>query len=207
MNDNKLIKFLIPLIAAVVVFESIVLVNNLEKSGKVDQNIKTDEKSQVQTEEKVAEKPVVNFNLKVSSTNSAQMKLGKTYKVDLSLVSEELKAVDGIETYIKYDPEIFKITALTPNSKLVKPEISKVDNENGLLSNVLLIEDKDGLVLISGKNTNLLTFSVTPLEEGDYSLELTRSSVDKKYDTLVVETGTAKSLGWTGGKLDVHVTK
>ncbi|MPN07449.1 hypothetical protein SDC9_154719 [bioreactor metagenome] len=90
---------------------------------------------------------------------------------------------------------------------MVKPEISKVDNETGVLSNVFLIEDKDGLVLTVNKDVALLSFSVTPLEEGSYSLELSHDSVDKKYDTLVVETGTAKSLGWTGGKLDVQVTK
>lgn len=207
MNDNKLIKFLIPLVAAVVVFESIVLVNNLEKSGKVDQDVKTEEMSQVQVEEKVAEKPVIEFNLKMSSTDSAQMKVGKTYKVDLVLNPMESKSVDGIETYIKYDPEIFKISGLVPNSKLVKPEISKIDSEAGMLSNVVLIEDKDGLVLTADKDVSLLSFSIIPLEEGDYSLELSQGSVDKKYDTLVVETGTAKSLGWIGGKLDVQVTK
>jgi hypothetical protein len=205
MNDNKLIKFLIPLIAAVVVFESIVLVNNLEKSGKITQDVKTEEKNQV--EEKVVENPVVDFSLRSNSTDSAQMKVGKTYKVDLVLNPIETKAVDGIETYIKYDPEIFKVAGLVLNSKLIKPEISKIDSDSGMLSSVLLIEDKDGLLLTGGKETLLFSFNVTPQEEGEYSLELSHNSVDKKYDTLIVETTTAKSLGWTGGKLDVKVTK
>lgn len=205
MNNNKLIKFLIPLVAIVVVFESIVLVNNLEKPTEVNQSNKVEEKKP--TEEVVIENPVINFDFKVSSKTPTEMKLGKTYKIDLVLNSVENKAIDGLETYIKYDPEIFKITNLVSNSKLVKPEISKIDNEAGMLSNILLIEEKEGLVLESGKEVNVLSFNITPLEEGDYSLELSNNSVDKKYDTLIVETGTSKSLGWTGGKLDINVTK
>jgi hypothetical protein len=205
MNNNKLIKFLIPLVAIVVVFESIVLVNNLEKPTEVNQSSKVEEKKP--TEEVVIENPVINFDFKVSSKTPTEMKLGKTYKIDLVLNSVENKAIDGLETYIKYDPEIFKITNLVSNSKLVKPEISKIDNEAGMLSNILLIEEKEGLVLESDKKVNVLSFNITPLEEGDYSLELSNNSVDKKYDTLIVETGTSKSLGWTGGKLDINVTK
>lgn len=205
MNNNKLIKFLIPLVAIVVVFESIVLVNNLEKPTEVNQSNKVEEKKP--TEEVVIENPVINFDFKVSSKTPTEMKLGKTYKIDLVLNSVENKAIDGLETYIKYDPEIFKITNLVSNSKLVKPEISKIDNEAGMLSNILLIEEKEGLTLESGKEVNVLSFNITPLEEGDYSLELSNNSVDKKYDTLIVETGTSKSLGWTGGKLDINVTK
>lgn len=205
MNNNKLIKFLIPLVAIVVVFESIVLVNNLEKPAEVDQNNKVEEKNP--TEEVVIENPVINFDFKINSKTLTEMKLGKTYKIDLVLNSVENKAIDGLETYIKYDPEIFKITNLVSSSKLVKPEISKVDNEAGMLSNILLIEEKEGLVLESDKEINVLSFNITPLEEGDYSLELSNNSVDKKYDTLIVETGTSKSLGWTGGKLDINVTK
>ena len=205
MNNNKLIKFLIPLVAIVVVFESIVLVNNLEKPTEVNQSNKVEEKKP--TEEVVIENPVINFDFKVSSKTPTEMKLGKTYKIDLVLNSVENKAIDGLETYIKYDPEIFKITTLVSNSKLVKPEISKIDNEAGMLSNILLIEEKEGLTLESGKEVNVLSFNITPLEKGDYSLELSNNSVDKKYDTLIVETGTSKSLGWTGGKLDINVTK
>jgi hypothetical protein len=118
MNNNKLIKFLIPLVAIVVVFESIVLVNNLEKPTEVNQSNKVEEKNP--TEEVVIENPVINFDFKVSSKTPTEMKLGKTYKIDLVLNSVENKAIDGLETYIKYDPEIFKITNLVSNSKLVK---------------------------------------------------------------------------------------
>lgn len=205
MNDNKLIKFLIPLVAAVVVFESIVLVNNLEKTTEVKEQGKTEEQSQV--EEKVVEDPVIDFSFKVDSTNSTEMKVGKTYKVDLVLTPIKTEAIDGAETYITYDPKIFKVTGLSPNSKLVKPEVSKIDSELGVISNVILVTDKNGLTLTSGDEVNLLSFSVTPLAEGEYKFKLNSDDVGKNNNTLIVETSTAKSLMWTGGDLNVKVIK
>lgn len=203
MNDNKLIKFLIPLIAAVVVFESIVLVNNLEKSNN---KVTTENTSQELVEEvKEIEEPVINFSF--NSTNSAEMKIGKTYKMNLILTSDEDKVVDGMETYVKYDPETFKVTGLVANKNLVKPDVSKIDDQLGMISNVMLIDDKNGLSLEAGKELNILTFNIVPLVEGKFNVELGNGGSNKIYDTLVVETGTAKSLGWTGGKLEINVIK
>jgi len=204
MKDNKLIKFLIPLVAAVVVFESIVLVNNLEKSNNTSKT--EDTKNEQKTEEVIVkEEPVINFSF--NSTASAAMKIGKTYKVTLDLSSMKDKSVDGLETYVKYDPEFLKVTNLVSNSKLAKPEVSKINSELGIISNIILIENKEGLSLMAGEKMNLLTFSVTPIEEGIVRLELGSGESNKNYATLVVETGTAKSLGWTGEKLDINVTK
>lgn len=204
MKDNKLIKFLIPLVAAVVVFESIVLVNNLEKSNNTSKI--EDTKNEQKTEEVIVkEEPVINFSF--NSTASAEMKVGKTYKVSLDLSSIEDKVIDGLETYVKYDPEFLKVTNLVSNIKLAKPEISKINSELGIISNIILIENKEGLSLMAGEKMNLLTFSVTPIEEGIVRLELGSGESNKNYTTLVVETGTAKSLGWTGEKLDINVTK
>jgi len=203
MNDNKLIKFLIPLIAAVVVFESIVLVNNLEKSNnKVDTE---NTNQQLVQEVKEVEESVINFSF--NSTKSAEMKIGKTYKVNLILTSDEDKVVDGMETYIKYDPKTFKVSGLVANKNLVKPDISKIDDQLGMISNVVLIDDKNGLNLDAGKELNILSFNIIPLIEGKFNVELSNGESNKVYDTLLVETGTAKSLGWTGGKLEINVIK
>lgn len=202
MNDNKLIKFLIPLIAAVVVFESIVLVNNLEKSNN---KINTENTNQLVEEVKEVEEPVINFSF--NSTKSAEMKIGKTYKVSLALTSDEDKIVDGIETYIKYDSKVFKISGLVANKNLVKPNVNKIDDKLGMISNVMLIDDKNGLNLDAGKELNILTFNIVPLTEGKFNIELSNGESNKIYDTLLVETGTAKSLGWTGGKLEINVIK
>ena len=204
MKDNKLIKFLIPLVAAVVVFESIVLVNNLEKSNN---SVITDDIKNEQVTEEIVEKeePVVSFSFDPATLT--EMKVGKTYKVNLVLKSEDDRVIDAIETHIKYDPISFKISGLIPNKKLVSPTISKINSELGIVSNIYLIEDKAGLVLTGEKELNILSFSVTPQSEGVFTLDLNTGEQNKTYETLVMETGTAKSLGWTGGKLEINVTK
>jgi len=204
MKDNKLIKFLIPLVAAVVVFESILLVNNLEKSNN---KIKVDDVKNEQVVEEVVEKeePVVSFSF--DPDISTEMKVGKTYKVSLVLKPEDDRVIDAIETHIKYDPMSLKISGLIPNKKLVSPIISKINSEAGIVSNIYLIEDKTGLSLTSEKELNILTFSVTPQSEGVFTLDLNTGEQNKTHETLVMETGTAKSLGWTGGKLEINVTK
>jgi len=204
MKENKLIKFLIPLVAAVVVFESIVLVNNLEKTNNTPST--KDIKNEQITEEVVEkEEPVVSFSFEPATSN--EMKVGKTYKVSLVLKSDDNRMVDGIETHVKYDPKSLKISGLVPNKKLTNPTISKINSDLGIISNIVLIDDKEGLSLEAEEELNVLSFSVVPLIEGIFTLDLNTGEQSKAYETLVLETSTTKSLGWTGGKLEINVTK
>lgn len=205
MKDNKLIKFLIPLVAAVVIFESVVLVTSLEKGTKQvvnDNNVATDS-AEVVDQEKI-ESPVASF---VFSTDTSEMKVGKSYKVTLNLLPKESKTIGAIETYIKYDAKNLKIANLVSTSKLQKPAISKIDSENGMIKNIILIDDKGGVELVANNLLPVLTFEVTPKTEGDYTLELGYGNESKEFVTLVVENTTAKSLVWTDGKLDINVIK
>lgn len=199
MKDNKLIKFLIPLVAVVVVFESIVLVNNLEKNNSAV----TSENVEENTPTEVIEEPMVDF---VFSADSTEMQVGKTYKVTLSLLPKESKVIDGVETYISYDVDGLKVTSLKSDANLPKAEVSEVDSESGMISNMIVIED-EGLSLVADEKVDVLTFSVTPKVEGQYTLKLTSGEVDKDHASLVVETSTSKSLGWTGGELNINVIK
>lgn len=203
MKDNKLIKLLIPLIAAVVVFESIILVTNLEKSNKVSDSGSTSENSG-EVVETVVEEPIMDFAF---STDDADMQVGKTYKISLSLTPRESKMIDGIETYIKYDIDALKVSELLPGEKMPKPEISKIDTENGIVSNVVLIDDEAGFSLTDGEKIPVLTFNVTPKMEGQYIFKLITSSDDKDHASLVVENSVAKSLPWISHELTINVTK
>lgn len=202
MKSNKLIKFLIPLVAVVVVFESIVLVNNLEKSTDLVQDVVVDDQMSMEKEN-----PVMVFSFVMESTDSATMKVGENYKVDLVLTAKEAKAIDGMETYIDYDSDSLEINELVTDGDLAEPNISEVDSEMGIISDVFLIEDLSGLSLDVDEQLNVLSFEVTPLKEGDYTLKLNGGDSNIDHATLIVETGTAKSLSWTGGELDISVTK
>ena len=86
MKENKLIKFLIPLVAAVVVFESIVLVTSLEKNTKTNSTDNSATES-AQVVDEVIEEPVMEF---MFSTDTKEMKVGKTYKVTLNLLPNDV---------------------------------------------------------------------------------------------------------------------
>ncbi|MDD4937768.1 MAG: hypothetical protein PHX34_02005 [Candidatus Shapirobacteria bacterium] len=205
MKENRLIKFLIPLIAAVVVFESIVLVTSLEKNAKTNSDNNSATES-AQAIDEVVEEPVMEF---VFSTDTKEMKVGKTYKVTLNLLPKETKVIDSIETYISYDKDNFKVANLVSDSGLQKPYKSKIDSENGVIENMILIDngDKSGLSMESGVLVPVLTFNVTPKTEGNYVFKLSDGNQNKDYTTLVVENETAKPLNWNGNELDVNVIK
>lgn len=204
MKENKLIKFLIPLIAAVVVFESIILVTNLDKNKGVGDKNNSSATESAQIAEEVVENPVMDL---IFSTDVKEMKVGKTYKVTLNLLPKEDRKVDGIETYIKYDIEGLKLSNLIPAAGLQKPTISQIDTEKGVIKNIVLIDDKEGLAITDGELLPILTFSVTPKKEGEYSFELSTGNESKDFVTLVVENASAKPLPWVGNKLDVNVIK
>lgn len=203
MKENKVIKFLIPLIAAVVVFESIVLVTSLDKNSKIISNSNTTENTEV-TEQEKTEEPVAEF---IFSTDVKEMKIGKSYKVTVNLSSKENKMIDGVETYIKYDAESIKIASLITNNEIAKPELSEVNDKEGIVKNIILIDDKKGLSIKKGELLSLFTFTLTPKKEGSYSLKFNGGGDDKNYATLVVENTTSKSLGWVGNELMINVTK
>lgn len=201
MKENKVIKFLIPLVAVVVVFESVLLVSNLEKSNNSVENTDATESAQI-IEEKM--EPVVDF---VFSTDTKEMKVGKSYKITLNLSPKEDKMIDGVETYVKYDVDAMKVTNLTPNSELVKPQLSEIDDSQGIIKNIFLIDEKEGLSIKKSELLPLFTFTLTPKKEGSYSIKLNGGGDNQDYATLIVENTTSKSLGWVGNELMINVTK
>ncbi len=204
MKENKLIKFLIPLVAAVVVFESIVLVTNLDKGTKVGTDNNSATESAEMVGDGIVEEPVVEF---IFSTDTKEMKVGKTYKVTLNLSPKEDKMVDGFETYIKYDVENLKVANLISNNELQKPEVSKIDSEVGVIENIVLVDKETGLSIKSGELVRVLTFDVTPKTEGEYVFKLSTGDDDKNYATLIVENKTSNSLPWNGSELTINVIK
>lgn len=193
---NKLIKILIPLIAVVVVFESIVLVTNLDKNEVVVENV---------VEEKVVtEEPIIDF---VFSTNVEEIKVGDTFKVDLSLLSSEDKMVDGIETYINYNLYGLEVAKLVSNSKLQEATLSEIDDEIGVIKNVILIDELEGLEIKAGELLPILTFEVTAKKEGSFDFELNSSIEGDGVASMVVENSIAKELPWVANKLEINVSK
>jgi len=206
MQENKIIKFLIPVIAVLVVFESIVLVTNLDKGAKTNNIVSN---TSVVTPEataagQIVETPVVEM---VFETASQEMKVGKSYKVNLNVVAKKDLMVDGVETYVKYDPSLVTVSGLVSNAKLPKATVSKIDQQNGMIENVILVDAKGGYKLAQDAINPVLSFSVTPKKVGTASFEISTGNSSKDFVTLIVENATSKQLVFSSNKLEINAIK
>lgn len=194
-EKNKLMKFLIPLIAAVVVFESIILVTNLDKNKVVvDENV----------EEVAVEEPIMDF---VFSTTSEDIKVGDTFEVELSLLPSENRMVDGIETYINYELYSLSVDNLISSSELQEATLSEVNSEVGIIRNIILIDELEGMEIREGELLPILTFEVTVEKEGTFNFELSSGDEENETGSIVVENNTAKGLPWAANKLEINVVE
>jgi len=206
MENNNLLKFLIPIIAVVVVFESIVLVTNLDKGLKTNTNTEstTEATDSASVQNLVKEESVIEL---VFATASKEMKVGKSYKVELNMMGKQDLMVDGIETYIKYDPNLVTVSGLVLSSKLPKATISKVDAKNGMIENAVLIDEKLGYKVEQNKINLILSFNVVPKKEGEISFEISSGNGNKEFVTMIVENTTSKQLVFSSNKLDINAIK
>ena len=203
MNKEKLIKFLIPLVAVVVVLESVILVSGLSKNNEITEQ--TNESVEQTAEVKNERLPAVDF---VFAADSKEMKVGKSYKVTLTLVGKESFAVDAIEAYIKFDPNLATVSKLTPGTNLPEDKrVAKIDSTEGLISIAFLTDKKDGYQVDAEDQREVVSFMVTPKSEGSLTFDLLSGSSGEELVTLLPETMTSDVLPFTSNKLDINVTK
>jgi hypothetical protein len=203
MKENKLIKILIPVIAVVVVFESIMLVSNLEKDTKGSNLIEENQTGMV--EDKEIEEPVADF---IWESESLEMKVGKSYNVTLNLLGKKDLVLDSIETYINFDPKLVTISKLVTNKDAGEDLKPKIDSKTGLITSILWNEEQGtGYKTKKGETVKILSFVVTPKVEGKIDFDLSTSMADDKFATIIVETNTSKSLAYSSNKLEINVTK
>lgn len=203
MNKEKLIKILIPVVALIVVIESVVLVSGLNKETASTAEVTPSE--EVATEQEQGE-PVADY---VFTTDTKEMKVGKSYKVSLNLIGKEKFAVDAVELYVKFDPEAVSVSKLTAAKGLPDTTSLKVDEKTGLITSVFLVPvtNKDGFVVDADETKEIISFTVTPKTEGAFSLSLVTGADGEKLVSVLPETGTSKSLAFTNSQLDINVIK
>jgi len=204
MNKDKLIKILIPVVAVVVIIESVVLVPSLTKNSSSEMTESEREETILETEEERL--PVADF---VFATDTKEMKVGKSYKVVLNLVGKENFAVDAVEAYVSYDPKMVTVSGLTQGKDLPVKEILQADNSTGLISSVFLVDvnDRAGYQVKLDEMKEVFSFMVTPKSEGEFSLELVSEADEGELVTVLPETGTSDQLPFNTSRLDINVTK
>jgi len=202
MKENNLIKVLIPLVAVVVVFESIVLVTSLDKGTKstVSSNQATNSAQTLVSE-------VAPIEL-VFATDTQEMKIGKAYTVSLNMTGKEDKKLDGIDLYVKFGPNLVNITGLNfPNKTLGQPVFSKVSTLKNVVVASFLVSDKQGFAINKDELNNLMEFKVTPKKIGKIDFEVSTGSDSKESVTMFVENSTGKVLNFSSNKLEITAIK
>jgi hypothetical protein len=203
MNKQNLIKILIPIIAVVVVTESIILVSNLDKNVSNLSDVSSEAEKVTPTEE--ISQPVADF---IFETETKEMKVGKSYEVNLSLVGKQNVNLDAMEVYIKYDSKKMTVSKLTVNKDLPKTtKNSGINAESGLISSVFLWDIGEIYSVKTDEVASILSFMVTPKVVGDFEISLLTGNTDEKSVTMIVENPTSKSLMFLGNKLEIQVSK
>lgn len=202
MKQKKLIKLLIPLVAIIVVIESVVLVSSLSRnnaSNSVEETpTETPPAAIVETGE-----PVADF---IFETETKEMKPGKSYQVHLSLVGKQDFSLGAMEVYVKYDSSKLTVAKLSLDKSL--PETAKGSGINsGLISTMLLWNIGESYPVKSGTINPVLSFEVTPQVEGETEISLITGNTNEKSVTIIVEDSTSKPLAFLGNKLEINVSE
>jgi hypothetical protein len=207
MKENKLVKILIPIIAVIVVFESVMLVSNLENSPKNNNLVDETNVGEKAINKTEVEESVADF---IWETDSLEMKVGKTYNITLNLLSKKDLVLDSVETHVYFDPKLVTLSKLVTNKEIGEElKATGIDNKTGLVSGVLWSGDDKGVgyEAKNGKSVEVLSFMVTPVAEGKVEFDLSTSTVDKKFASIIVETNTNKPWAYSSNKLEINVTK
>jgi hypothetical protein len=200
MKKEIIIKMLIPLIAVVVVVESIVLVSNLDKKTLTVDSVPLETENISKVEE--PNQSAIDF---VFKTENKEMKIGKPYEVSLSMIGKKDVDLDGMEIYIKYDPIKVEISKLNVDSNLPKLDrLTKIDNKEGLVSSVMLWDAGKKYSIKTDESNSILSFVVTPKIKGETEISMLGDAEGNKYSTLLVESVTSNKLLFLSDKLEIN---
>ncbi len=194
MKKEQIIRFLIPVVAVLVIVESVVLVTGaLKRNREVvqDKPLVADEESRL-----------IQMGLDAPKSSIA---VGEKLPVNFRLVSTKDLAVDAFETYIKYDPTAFEVSGLSFNNDLPAPAIAKISRQKGMIIVTYLVDEARGYQLKSGVEVMLASFNVTAKKAGSYDFEITTSTGEQGSASMVVENATSKVIPFDGSSLKVNV--
>lgn len=194
--NNKIIKMLVPVIAVVIIFESVVLVSNLEKSttATVISNV-------IPTVTVTEENKINSFDVNFS-TDETQMKIGKKYKVSVKLTPKENYNLNALDLYVKFDPAMVAVSNLVSSKDLVTPDLIKVSDKKNVVALNYLFTDKNGMAFTKDEEVAMLTFTVTPKVAGSSFFEISTGDSEGDSVTMFVDKNTSKGLFFTGSKLE-----
>jgi hypothetical protein len=202
MNKDKILKYLVPVVAVVVLGESVMLISGMGNKGGIKPVEPGVNVEPAKMEESVKGNEV--YNIKIES-DKTEYKVGESGNVRVVMVGNVDKALDSINAYVKYDPSAFEASNMEFDQKLPAPAFSKVSTLKSLLVANFLIADPDGLKLIAKEELLVMSFNIKALKAGAYNFEISTGKEMKESATMIVENGTSKPLAFSSNKLSVNV--
>ena len=199
--NNKMIKTLIPVIAVVIIFESIMLVSNLEKSSISSLTTKEAIPTVVMTEGAKKEEDSLVLNL---LSENKEMKIGKKYKISVNLTPKTEFNLNALDLFVKFDPEMVTISDLVSTKELVKPDFIKVSDKKSVIVANFLFTAKDGIAFTKDKQVEVLTFNAIPKKAGMADFEISTGDSDGDSVTMFVDKVTSKGLPFSSSKLEIN---
>jgi len=200
MNKSNILKILVPIVAIVIVVESLVLINNLNKK-KQEVVVKETPKSGLVNNKSVNEKAVVS----VLVNGVGAMKLNETSTIEVKASALQTKSVDSINVYLKYNPAAFELSNLTFDKRLPTPTFSKISINKGLVVVNFLVSDPSGLKMMASEDITLMKFDAKPKSVGKFEFEINTGNELKESATMFVENATSAILPFSSNKLTVDV--
>jgi hypothetical protein len=201
-NKNNVFKILVPIIAVVVIFESVMVITNLSKNKSVIVNQPIE--NIVPTQSVTEQKNPIDL---VFATKNKEMKIGENYTIELNMLSNINTSFDALDLYIKYDKTAFDVSGLTFGSGLPTPTFSKISDQKSLIVTNFLIAEQGGLKIVSNNVFPVMKFTVKPKKVGNFDFDISSGDINKQSITMFVQNGTSEQLPFSVNKLNVNVTK
>jgi len=201
MNKKDYVKFLLPLVAVVVIVESVILLTGLEKR-QVEVKEVSEKRVPVVVPEKEAKEPALALSF---ATETRKMEVGNVYQVEVNVTGLEAVGLDSVELYVSYDPEAVVVDSLVFSTDLPKPVFSKIsDKQKVVVVNYLVLED-GGFEIDEGAVVSLMSFEVEPLKSGVFDLGFATGEGEQDSVTMFIESQTGEALPFSVSKLNVEV--
>lgn len=197
MDKNKLLTYLVPVLAVIVLAESVMLISRFQNKITDVEPIKTEKKSQI-VDEKI-------YKLAISSDKDSYQ-IGDQGKITVKMNGNTSKKIDAIDLYLKFDTSAFSVSNINSDSRLPKPAFSKVSTLKNMLVSNFLITEPEGLNLLAGEELNVVSFNFKVNKAGSFDFEISTGDEMKESATMIVENSTAKPLSFSSNKLSIKVT-
>lgn len=212
MENKKtdIFKYLIPVVAVVIIVESVMVVSGL---------MKKDEKIEMEPSSYISENNDGTSNMLVEDTGEAKanfvfsvdskdMTVGESYTVELDMLPKENFSADAVDIYVSYDPEAFDVSALTEGTDMPTATSMRVsDKRNVILANFWFTET-EGYVFEANRPVNVMSFVVTPKKTGSFDFLMNKQDAELGISRIVTAGSSedqVSSLSFSSDKLTVII--